>query len=146
MASHDHEVDGFAPCGVDDRLAGISLPDQEGHADPALAAVGDEQPSDELAVGTELVDAADRAARGVAIRRIDHAHDEQFRGEVTGEVQRLGRCPIGRRGQVRRQEDPAEGARAAADVDNGDDASAHDRDRRLDWHAPMVVRKPDGAK
>ena len=96
VAPDDHEVDSLAPRGIDDRLTGISLPDQESHANPSLAAAGHELAGDELAVGAELVDPAGRVVRHGAVRRIDHAHDQQVPGEVAGQVQRLGRCPIGR--------------------------------------------------
>ena len=151
MAPDDHQIDAFALGRVDDGLARISLPDQEGHVHAALAAARDKLAGNELAVRTQLVDPAGRPVRDVAIRRIDHAHHEQVRGEVASQVQCLRGCPIGRRRQVRRQEDPADATRATAGADNGGadnggNAAARDRDGRFDWHAPILVRKPAGAK
>lgn len=123
MTPHHHEVHLLAERGVDDRLSGVALPDEEGHADTPCPAACHELLRRGFAPGPNLVDAgAEPAARQPQGPRIDHADDQQFGAQPAREIKRLETRLLGCRREVGREENPArlgEGTRESDEVRHG---------------------------
>ena len=66
MRADDDEVGPFRLGRLDDRLAGVALPDEERHLDAHPPAAGDEVGRRRLALRADLVDARTRTARRAA--------------------------------------------------------------------------------
>ena len=78
VAAEDDEIDPLGPRGVDDRLAGVALPDEELGRDADVVAACDEDLGRGLALVADLVDAGRVPSAGQPQRaRVDDADREQ---------------------------------------------------------------------
>lgn len=90
VAADHHEVHLLAASGIDDRLAGLTLPDEEGHPNTGSSTMRHEFLCPGFASGPNLIHAGLEPTAGKPKQPgIDDADDEQLRTQLAGQVERL---------------------------------------------------------
>jgi len=114
----DDHVRALGNGGVDDRLAGLALPDEGSDWHAGAPATGDECTCRQLALLSDLVHSGREAATRKAQQScVDDADDEEPGVQPGRQPDRAVDSRLGRRSQIRRDEDRAQvgGARRGRD-------------------------------
>jgi hypothetical protein len=155
VTSYDNHVGLLASGRLDDRLAGITLPDEEVDMDAHFAAPRHELLRRSFAAVADLVDAKTRVVSlAYEGARVDDADDEELGAQVMGQVEGLHGGVFGGGREIRREEDATDGAdrpggrggRILGATGHPPLASEERRGGDTTDHAPMVAVRAERGK